>query len=84
MTLYDYNAGDMLKGTLMQNKPSDLFLHYLEFHPDLIGAVFREGLRYQYTSNELLEAMNEHRIEPHTVTDEIISRLDNMPSKEFH
>ena len=84
MTLYDYNAEDMLKGTLMQNKPSDLFLHYLEFHPDLIGAVFRQGIRYEYIANELLKAMDELRIERHTVTNEIISRLENMPSKEFH
>ena len=84
MTLYDYNAEDMLKGTLMHNNPSDLFLHYLEFHPDLIGAVFRQGIRHQYISNELLEAMDAHRIERHTVTNEIISHLENMPSKEFH
>lgn len=84
MTLNDHNADDMLKGTLMQNKPSELFLHYLKYQPDLVNEVYRQGLRYEYIANELLNEMDAINMDRNAIIGEIRRSLEVMPSREFH
>lgn len=84
MTLNDHNADDMLKGTLMQNKPSELFLHYYKYHSDLVSEVVRFGLWREEVPNSLVEEMDEHNIDKRAIYDEIIRSREAMPSLKFH
>lgn len=74
----------MLKGTLMQNKPSDLYLHYYKYQPELIGMAVRYGLRHEFLPQAIVDELNDRNMDVQAVCREIVRMRENMPSITFH